>query len=312
MHSNHHESARRTPLQATVSLAVLSALLLVTLVAACGSGGGSAGGGSSDSLGFGSPTAQQQAQLPATPADIPSGPPQCTGSADTFTPVPASLSPLVSACASQSGDEMVVTNLSQFVLDISPANGTSVQLQPGQYDTSAGLLPAGDELEVTEQNAAVAELAPSDPSTVLLPVGGQVIATSDQPVQLTVQVDSSASAASYGAELMTSYVVDNLTENGIGSYYDSIANCVNDAYSLWQKLYQQPPPSADDLIQQALQTYGSCLELNRKLTEDLAAEHPDSQGLQPDLATVAEGAREPNWESKSASVDNVDADIVIR
>ena len=119
---------------------------------------------------------------------------------------------------------MMVTNLSQFVLDISPANGTTANLTVDPY-TSYQSLPTAGELEVEVQNAAVANLTPPSPTTVLLPVGGQVAAaTSHPPVQVEVQVDQQASAASFGAILMTSYVVSNVPANSILDYANRIAN----------------------------------------------------------------------------------------
>ena len=289
-------------MRGTETLAALAALILLS---ACSSAEPGGPGGPSSSPGS---VLNQPAPLSATPAYMPSEGPQCSGSANVAVPIPSSLDQLVSACTSQSQDTVVVTNLSEFVLDIGSADSTSPHMTVQPYDAFSELLAAGDKLEREVQNAAVAEWqTPNGP--VLLPVGAQVVATSSQPVQLTVGVDQNASASSFGAELMTAYVVDGLPEDSVPSYYDSLASCVNDAYKLWNELTQQSPPSAASLMQQALETVASCRALQRKLAADPAAEQPASDGLQPDLSTAADHAGQDDWESKSEQVDSVEGDI---
>jgi len=275
-------------------------MAVLIVLGACSSGGQT---GSPDPVG---PLVNQPVPLPATPADIPSAAPQCADSTSVVVQVPSSLDGLVSACASQSGDEVIVTNLSEFVLDVTGYNNTSPQLTVKTYNISSQFLLADeDQLEIEEQNAAVTDWQPTS-GMVFLPVGGQVVATSSQPVQLAVQLDPEVSATSFGAELMTAYVVDGLPEHSVLSYYASIASCVNDAYSLWNKFTQQPPASAADMMQQALQTVASCQQLQQKLATDPAAEQPDSDGLQPDLATAAEHAGQKDWESESEDAPHDD------
>ena len=284
------------------TLAALAALLLLS---ACSSAEPGGPGGPSSSSGS---VLNQRVPLSATPAYLPSAGPRCSGSTNVAVTIPSSLDHLVSACTSQSQDRLVVTNISEFVLDLSSADSTRPHMAVQPYDAFGELLAAADKLEREVQNAAVAAWqAPNGP--VLLPVGAQLVATSSQPVQLTVGVAQNASASSFGAELMTAYVVDGLPEDSIPSYYDSLASCVNDAYKLWDELTQQSHPSVGSLMQRALETVASCRALQRKLAADPAAEHPASDGLQPDLSTAADHAGQDDWESNSEQVDGVEGNI---
>jgi hypothetical protein len=298
MWGSYLRSTRRSTSRVSGTLAVLAALLLLS---ACGSGGQASSGGALEQ------TLNQPMVLPATPVDVPSAAPQCADPTSVVVPVPSNLDGLISACSSQSGDEVVVTNLSVLVFDVSSANNTSPQLTVQQYDPSPELLPAEDKLEVEEQNAAVADWQPST-GTVLLPVGAQVTATSDQPILLAVQADPDVSATSLFAELLTAHIVDSLPEDSVLSYYGSLAACINDAYKLWNEFTQQNPPSAASLMQQALQTISSCQQLQHKLATDAAADHADSEDQQPDLATEA-GHAGDDWESESEDVASVVDDI---
>jgi hypothetical protein len=245
--------------------------------------------------------------LAAIPADVPSAAPSCTGSDSAPVSVPPSLNGVVSACASQSGNQMVVTNLSQFVLNVGPAGNNIPRLTVKLPSTSGELLPVPEDvLEVDEQNAALAIWQPPA-NAVFLPVGGRVVATSSQGVQLEVWADPQVSATVRAAELLTAYVADSLSEDSVLSYYNSIAQCVNDADTLWSELTSQSS-SAATVMQQALQTIGSCEQLRQKLNKDVATEHADD-GSPPDLATVAEHAGQDDWESKFDDVDNIDIDI---
>jgi hypothetical protein len=278
----------------------------LTLLSACHSGGSSSSGGSLGSLVDAPPP------LPAQPLDIPTAAPQCTGSTSVTVTVPAELSGYVSACESQAGDEVVITNLSQDVFNVIPAGNAEVNLKSEQYDSSADLLPSEDELEAAAQSVAVDDLRPPGDS-VFLSVGGQVVATASQPFQVYVQYDPDASATSFAAGVMSGYVVESLIralpEDSVASYTASVANCVNAAFSLWNQLTSQQPPSAKSLVLQALQTYAACGELQKKMAADPDVEHPGSDGLEPDLGTAAQDAGQQDWQSESTDADNIDLEI---
>ena len=217
--------------RASGTLAVLAALILLS---ACGSGGQAGSGGALGKL------LNQPTVLPATPVDIPSAAPRCADPTSVVVPVPSNLDGLVSACRSKSRDKVVVTNLSVLVFDVSSANSTRPQLTVRQYDPSSELLLAENKLETEELNAVVADWRPST-GTVFLPVGAQVVATSDQPIVLAVQKDPEVSATSLFAELLTAHIADSLPEDSVLSYYDSLAACINDAYKLWTSSLSQIP-----------------------------------------------------------------------
>ena len=260
--------------------------------------------------------------IAATPPDIPLNHPACTGYAHLPLPVAANISGLVSACINPPAyapDVMVISNLSDFVLDIRSASFS--RRACAYYPVSDNLLPSGDDIETYAQDASVRQLAPQA-GTILLPVGGHVIATQDEPVQVSVQVDQYASAASYAAQLMSGYVVDNLTEqipeDSALSYELSIADCVNAAHSLWPGLYQQPSGDATATLRTALSTIRACQDLQKKVTSDhaeelsaAAADHRlTAPVLDQDLARVAEAADQVGWESHIDDVAKTAISIV--
>ena len=290
-------------------------MILITLATACGSGGGSSGGlgygapgapaaGSSGALGSGPP-----AQLPATPPDVPSQAPTCTGSLYQQVKVEADLQSLVSACATPQGDQMELTNLSQYVLDVAAVPPYSSQLDVSQDDTSSNSLPTlAGQLEVEAQNAVVAEHPDGDPSADLLPVGGTVTATSNDPqtsVHLSVTKDPGASWKSFEAAAMTSYVVSNVLDQNPDDYYQAIADCVNNSYQLWQD--QQTPTPVAQKIYDTLQAGVSCADLKKKVNDYLS-----QRGQQQDLAAQAQRAGEnvtgeEDWASKLREEQTVKA-----
>jgi hypothetical protein len=297
---------RKSPSRSIASLAFLSALTLTVATACTSSGGSSSGSTSSNSLGFGSPAAT----IPATPPDVPSGSPGCSAPLDQAVTVPPALQNLVSACADAAGDKVQVTNLSQLVLDIAPAAGTGDNLIPMSYDVSSGPLPTlAGELEVEAENAVVAGQLPAIPHAVLLPVGGTVMAsTTDPPVQLTVGEDAGFSRRSFEAVAWASYIVTNIPGESPANYYQTIADCVNDSYDLWNALKQKPPPSLTDLLLKSINAYDSCNELREKVKEYL-----ESKGRQESLEEEAqlggEHADESNWDTEYMREEQLHEDI---
>lgn len=277
----------------------LLAVLILAAVTACQSG-------SSSSATTGTSTA---AQMPATPPDVPQGAPPCAAPLGQAVTMPQSLQSLVSGC-SNGRDEMELTNLSQLVLDIVPAAGTSAELQVTSYDTSTGLLPTlAGYLEVAAQNAVVAGSAPPLDG-VLLPVGGTVLAVTDYPpLEVTVGVDIGVSTKSFEAAALTSYVVSNVGDENPDDYYQDIADCVNATYSYWSALQSQPPPSTGTLLLDSLEAAGSCAELRDKVNDYL-----ESRDDQIDLATEArlggEHAGESDWEAEFSAEEQIARDLI--
>ena len=249
--------------------------------------------------------------IAATPPDIPLARPACRGYADVPLQVAADIAQFVSACVNPPAyapDVMEIFNLSDDVLDIGSANASQPALR-SYFPVSDDVLPSGDQIETYAQDESVRQFQPQA-GTILLPVGGHVIATEDVPIHLTVQVDQYASAASYAAQLLSGYVVENLTEqipeDSALSYELSIADCVNGAHSVWQGLYEQPSADAAATVRTALSTIPACQALQKKLTSDHAEElsvaaaddRLTGRALDADLARVAEAADQAGWESR--------------
>jgi hypothetical protein len=310
-----HPPAPRRPV---TGLTAVFAAFLVTAVTACGSSGNSSGGSSSDgsgsatstSLGFGSPAAQ----LPATPPDVPAAAPACTGSLNQRAYVRPDLVHLISGCSNQQETELQITNLSGLVLDVAPAADTSAQLQVTSYDTSSGLLPTpADELEVEAQNTVLGPWSPDNSAAVFLPVGATLTATaSEPPVELSVNVDPGASWFTFGATIMTGYVVGNVTDATPAEFYQSIADCVNATYRFWLDLEQaQPTPSPADLINQVL-GLGKCAALAGKVNAYLDRQsHPADPLAEADRGGlhVEDGEFVSQYEQEEQVQDEIRSDI---
>lgn len=132
-------------------------------------------------------------RIVAEPPDVPLAPPTCDSAENlaltnnnwtTATPVPPALQGLESTCANYSGtspEVMVIYNLTNDVLAVSPANGTTPQIVPHDPRPS-GLLPSWDDLEILAQNAVVnSQQAREPPGTYLIPVGGAAVVFLEAP-----------------------------------------------------------------------------------------------------------------------------------
>jgi hypothetical protein len=271
-------------------------------------------------------------QITAIPPDVPATAPSCTSSqtlaltnnnATMPNPVPAALRSLESTCANPSGrrpEVMVIYNLTDDVLDVSPANGTSPVIEP-KYPAPSGLLPSWDDLEIDEQNSVVRHQQgwAWRHGKYLVPVGGEALVFLDAagpPLDVNVSVDAANSAKSYGAQLITGYVTDNLLDKVSAlSYEASIADCVNGAQSLWQDLRQHA--AAASTMLDALRTVPACQDLASKVREDrteelAAASAGDATGdaLKADISKVADTADADGWEAKIEELIEAGTEIV--
>lgn len=236
------------------------------------------------------------------------------------TAVPAVLQNVESTCSNYNGDNpevMVIYNLTDDVLDISSANGTAPNIVP-HFPAPSDLLPSWDDLEIEAQNQVVsAQQAHAPLGTFLIPVGGEAVIYVDAtfpPLDVNVQVDQNNSALSYGAQLLTGYVTDNLVDKvSVLSYLGSISDCANAAYSTWQNLNQHA--DAATTVVTALQSYPSCKELADKVHENsseaLAHVKPtDDHALKSDLDKVTDTADADGWETDIEDLLKATADIV--
>jgi hypothetical protein len=290
------------------------------LIAACGGNAAQPGGQSGGQSG-GSVFVPLVESVGGTPPDVPSSKPACsspanlalTGHYQTWSAeVPPVLRTTVSMCANYAGtnpEVMVLYNLTNDVLDISAASGTSPTVVP-HAPSPAGLLPSWDDLEIYDQNTVVStQQANMAQGTFLIPVGGEAVVFLDgsyPPLRVNVSVDQRVSRLSYGAQLLTGYVADNLLDKvSVLSYASSIADCVNAAYNVWQHLTQHDDTGAT--LASALQGYLLCKDLVDKVRENRAESHAAEHGntLTPDLEKVAETADASTWESELADYQTV-------
>ncbi len=314
-----------------------SALILAAALVAVGCGSSGAGssagsGGSGESGGSASQIVLPPLleRITAIPPDVPVAAPACNSSENlsltnnnptVLAPVPPTLQSLESTCSNYAGDNpevMVIYNLTDDVLDVSPASGSAPVIEP-KYPAPSGILPSWDDLEIDEQNSIIEhQQSQAQQGTYLVPVGGEALIylnAAAPPLDVSVSVDTATSAVSYGAQLITGYVTDNLLDKiSALSYAASIASCVNAAYSLWQDLSQRAPAATTMLT--ALQTIPACQDLAKKVRENRAEElatasarNLTGDALKPDIDKVADTADAGSWESKIADLSEVSAEI---
>jgi hypothetical protein len=245
--------------------------------------------------------------------DIPSDAPACPDEA----PIPVhDETGYYSACSSPSGSQKPVLdiyNLSDGVLDVTPTyepgfNDINKLATPAVSNPSPDGLPDSDTLVEATQDQVVATAQSNGASLYpqLVPVGGSIRLTSPTGTNAVVAVDVAVSEDSYAAQLLSSYVIDNLleeNEDSVLAYSNSIAECVNDATSLWEELGKdQDNTQIAATIDDALETKKSCQELQEKLSADpdeaahvvaggkkLAEETPD------DLGSVLDKSANRGW-----------------
>jgi hypothetical protein len=161
---------------------------------------------------------------------------------------------------------------------------------------------------VAAQDQVVAAAQDYERYPRLVPVGGSISLTSVSETNATVDVDPAVSEATYAAQLLASYVIDNVLETNEDSplaYSNSIAECVNDASSLWGQLSKdQDNTQVAETIDDALKTKKSCQELQEKLSADpdeaahlLAGEEKLDQETVSDLNEVMDKSADSGWVS---------------
>ncbi len=292
------------------------ALLALAALAACGSSGSGSGPAPPTSA---SPAATYSpafaATLPPIPADVPSDAPACPAEAPLLVHDQADY---YSACSSYSDSPAPVLdiyNLSDGVLDVTPTIPPGFSWVNGEAhatvdDPSPDGLPDADTLVEAAQDQVVAIARSNERSLYpqLVPVGGSIRLTSPTGTNATVVVDRTVSEESYAAQLLSSYVIDNLLEENEDStlaYSNSIAECVNDASSLWGDLSQdQNDAQVAATINDALKTKSSCQELQEKLSADpdeaahlLAGQEKLDRETLDDLGSVLDKSADSDWVS---------------
>jgi hypothetical protein len=273
---SHRPLTRKGPRRSITGTALLSGLILA-LVSACGSGGGQAGGGEAGGGSGGAPSSAPSvapsSQVSATPPDVPTGNLSCPSQFPSAVTVTQAVQGLISLCATQDGTQWNITNISENVLDIYPASGTTLSA-PLTYDVSSDPFPTlADNIEVQVQNAVVADSTAPDGAT-LLAIGAVIAAygSGNAAPQVYVSVDREATLESIAAGVLTNYVVGNDPDADPSSFVKSMADCINSTYNLWQDL-KDPSANAGHLLLDALGEVTSCSDVHEKVKEYLQSQN---------------------------------------
>jgi len=294
---SHRPLTRKTPRRSIIGTAFLSAILLA-LVTACGSGGGQAGGGGAGGVLGGAPSSAPSvapsSQVPAIPPDVPTGNLSCPSQFPSGVTVNQAVQDLISLCATQDGTQWDIINISEHVLDIYPASGTTLSA-PLTYDVSSNPFPTlADNIEVQVQNGVVAgSTAPG--GATLLAVGAVIAAagSGNAAPQVYVSVDQEASQESFAAGVLTNYVVGNDPDADPGSFVKSMADCINSTYNLWQEL-KDPSADAGHLLLDALDEATSCAEVRNKVKEYLQSQS-EQENVAQETRLAGDNSNEAEW-----------------
>lgn len=201
---------------------------------------------------------------------------------------------LIGLCATQDGTQWDIINISEHVLDIYPASGTTLSA-PLTYDVSANPFPTlADNIEVQVQNGVVAGSTASGGAT-LLAVGAVIAAagSGNAAPQVYVSVDQEASLESFAAGVLTNYVVGNDPDADPGSFVQSMADCINNTYNLWQEV-KDPSANAGHLLLDALDAATSCAEVHDKIKEYLQSQN-EQENVAQETRLAGDNSNEAEW-----------------
>jgi hypothetical protein len=271
---------------------------MLALVSACGSGGGQAAvgeaGGGSGGAPSSAPSVAPSSQVPATPPDVPTGNLSCPSQFPSTVTVTQAVQDLISLCATQDGTQWDIINISEDVLDIYPASGTTLSA-PLTYDVSSNPFPTlADNIEVQVQNGVVAGSTAPDGAT-LLAVGAVIAAagSGNAAPQVYVSVDQEATQESFAAGVWTNYVVGNDPDADPGSFVKSIADCINGTYNIWQEL-KDPSANAGHLLLDALDAATSCSDVHDKVKEYLQSQN-EQENVSQETQLAGDNSDESEW-----------------
>ena len=299
---SHRPLTRKATRRSITGTALLSALILA-LVTACGSGGGQAGGGQAavGEAGGGSggapsstPSVAPSSQVPATPPDVPTGSLSCPSQFPSAVTVTQAVQDLISLCATQDGTQWDIINISENVLDIYPASGTTLSA-PLTYDVSSDPFPTlADNIEVQVQNGVVAGSTAPNGAT-LLAVGAVIAAvgSGNSAPQVYVSVDQEATQKSFAAGVSTNYVVGNDPDAEPSSFVKSMTDCINSTYNIWQDL-KDPSANAGQLLLDALDAVASCSEVHEKVKEYLQSQN-EQENLSQETQLAGDDSDKSEW-----------------
>jgi hypothetical protein len=294
---SHRSLTRKAPGRSITGAALLSALILA-LVTACGSGGGQAAvgeaGGGSGGAPSSAPSVAPSSQVPATPPDVPTGNLSCPSQFPSAVTVTQAVQDLISLCATQAGTQWDIINISEDVLDIYPASGTTLSA-PLTYDVSSDPFPTlADNIEVQVQNGVVAGSTVPNGAT-LLAVGAVIAAvgSGNAAPQVYVSVDQEATQKSFAAGVWTNYVVGNDPDADPSSFIKSMADCINSTYNIWQEL-KDPSANAGHLLLDALDAATSCSDVHDKVKEYLQNQK-EQENISQETQLAGDNSDKSEW-----------------
>ncbi len=212
---------------------------------------------------------------------------------------------LIGLCATQDGTQWDIINISEYVLDIYPASGTTLSASL-PYDVSSDPFPTlADNIEVQVQNGVVAGLTAPDGAT-LLGVGAVIGAagSGNAAPQVYVGVDHEATQESFAAGVWTNYVVGNDPDADPSSFVKSMTDCINSTYNIWQEL-KDPSANAGHLLLDALDAATSCSEVHDKVKEYLQSQD-ELEDISRETQLAGDNSDEYEW------VEKYDRDEVIQ
>jgi hypothetical protein len=201
---------------------------------------------------------------------------------------------LISLCATQDGTQWDIINISESVLDIYPASGTTLSA-PLTYDVSSEPFPTlADNIEVLVQNGVVAGSTAPNGAT-LLAVGAVIAAAGpgNTAPQVYVSVDRAATQKSFAAGVSTNYVVGNDPDAEPSSFVKSMTDCINSTYNIWQDL-KDPSANAGQLLLDALDAVASCSEVHKKVKEYLESQH-EQEDLSQETQLAGDDSDKAEW-----------------
>jgi hypothetical protein len=171
------------------------------------------------------------------------------------------LSQFVHTCVSEDEASMLVTNISQAVLDISPTDAyadTSVQAAGGDNSFAA---------------AAVAQFVTSecDSGDCVIGPGDGVLVEGEAPIQATVDLDPVATGEAEAARFVGGWV-DQQLRGDIGAFLDSVTACADDIETFSQEVTGEGPIDPETFYVNAMSSVESCKGLVNQVHEEAVVE----------------------------------------
>lgn len=240
-------------------------------------------------------TSPQAGGAAAPPVVTPPAPPAPLGATvgcpnpPTFSvPVaaPASLTGLLEACRSVTGDALLIKNPSAVMLAVTPG-GTATYLDPP--------VRAGDDLRSLVGAQLAADAAA--PGSVRVPPGGYVVARARGVAQVDVGVPLDAASQAYAADVLMRYL-ESKTTTRPQRLTASAASCAEDTADVWEKTSHDPQLGLDGLMAQtALGPAYTCKKFFSEVSDEIKEPPPqDERALAAEFGALRKDVRASVWD----------------